>query len=126
MNRICAKESLPSRKGGMPMILSQLYNLPAPYPWMRGNPLTSSALYFPPRESIQLVAFINGSPCLSPATVTAHMLVVPMATFCVGTTPDSFITCLTPLEITCHHSNGTCSAPPLGKKRVSSRPLPNA
>ena len=39
--------------------------------------------------------------------------------FILACTPDSLTTCLTPLEITCHHSAGTCSAPPLGKKWVS-------
>src|SRR4030043_84284 len=89
------------------------------YPSKLGNPLTILALYLPPRESIQLMAFINGSPCSSTATVTDHWLVTPMATISSGAAPDTFTTSLTPLVTSFHHSAGSCSTPPLGKKRDS-------
>src|SRR5512143_2614353 len=62
------------------------------------------------------MTFINGCPYSSTGSVTDHMLVTAKAIIALGYTLDVCSTCFTQAVMLDHHSAGSCSAPPSGRK----------
>ena len=59
-----------------------------------------------------VMAFINGCPSLSTATIVDHCADGPMALISSTGTRSRWINRLVALMMACHHSSGSCSAPP--------------
>src|SRR5271157_99907 len=116
MKSMWPNASAPLSVGGKPTSSIYLNRVPSLYPWIFGKPLTISRLYGAPRSSIQEITFIRGLPFSSTGRVTDHRLVTATAMIADGDTFDSLRTFLVQALMVAHHSAGSCSAPPSGRK----------
>src|SRR6202521_5392650 len=116
MNRMCATGSLPESPGAPPVTCTHRTLLRGSYPRTMTGPAATFRMALLPRESIQMMAGMRGSPSAPTATVPDHCDVQPTPTKVPGGTAASRTARWAAAPMADHHSAGSCSAPPPSRR----------